>query len=354
MRATLRTRCSSSRQRTPSRVPVPQIGTLLYRARMGPLVLFFLLACGGMSESAPSDPSETRVAEYWVGTTDPVDPVRVAVHNERWALPPVSAGPQSDGSNRSELGGSAPAIEPDLRARLSWALLEYRSAFMGRDLEKLESVWSMGAVERLLIKNAWSSCKKIELSFETLAMRVAGSNAVIDFDQELNFHCPNEARTTRSALTASLVLKDDGEWRISKIGDRRGALVRTAQAGPARLAPRSEIDRSDATARRALETLSDYESALQRCDLDGLAHVWIMTDLERQILEGLCFRRGRLELTISEPRVSTKHGRVQIDFTHDLTRQGRGGPAQTRSRLTALLVERADGNLAIWKVRAAE
>ncbi len=105
---------------------------------------------------------------------------------------------------------------------------------------------------------------------------------------------------------------------------------------------------------RALEALSDYETALQRCDLDGLSRVWIMTDLERQILQGLCFRSGKLDVTISEPQISENGGKLSIDFTHDFAKRGGAGPQQTRSRLTALFVEREDGNLAIWKIRAAE
>ncbi len=249
----------------------------------------------------------------------------------------------------------ARGVSPELRAALNWALLEYRSAFVGRDLAKLESIWSMSAVERLLIEKAWSSCESIELSLETLAMRVSGRSAVVDFDQELMFLCPNEERTSHSTLAASLERKDSGEWTISRIGDRQAIADRTATVVAARIAPRQQRQLpSDAGMNRALETLSDYESALRRCDLGALERVWVMNDLERQILQGLCFRSGRLNVSISEPEVSTSGGKVSIDFTHHFTGRGRAGPMQTRSRLTALFVERNDGNWAIWKIRAAE
>jgi hypothetical protein len=323
-----------------------KVGKLLYRSRLGFVVFFFTLACGGPSESTQSDPRESATSEPFANVSETV---QLAASNQRWVLlPPVSAGPKSSKSS------SAPDMKSGLRSRLNWALLEYRSAFVGRDLKKLESIWSMGAVERLLIKSAWSSCEKIELSLETLAMRVSGPSAVVDFDQELTFLCPNESRTSHSSLSASLKRDDAGQWSIVRIGDRQKDPVRTARAGPAHLAPRRERLANDVATTRALETLSDYESALQRCDLDGLARVWIMTELERQILEGLCFRRGQLELRITDPQVSTDDGEISIDFIHDLTRQSRAGPMQTRSKLTALLIERDDGNWAIWKVRAAE
>jgi len=212
----------------------------------------------------------------------------------------------------------------------------------------------MGAVERLLIKKAWATCEKIELSLETVAVRVSGSTAVVDLDQDLTFLCPNEARTSHSMLSASLERSDEGQWKISRIGARKAAPVRTAMPGPARIAPPQEGQGDDVGMNRALEVLSDYESALQQCDLQSLARVWIMSDLERQILQGLCFRTGSLDVTISAPQVSRSGGKVSIDFTHDFSKRGRAGPTQTRSRLTALLVERDDGNLAIWKIRAAE
>ncbi|MCH7868692.1 MAG: hypothetical protein IH881_13440 [Myxococcales bacterium] len=245
--------------------------------------------------------------------------------------------------------------DAELRSALSWALMEYRAAFVGRDLEKLQSIWSMGAVERMLIKNAWSSCENVDLSIETSKMLVAGRSALVDFDQWLRFRCPGEAKTRHSMLSASLEFNGDGKWAISRIGSRgpQPTLRKTA-AGPAHLAPDRQNPETEATMHRALEALSDYESALQRCDLDGLARVWIMTDLERQILQGLCFRRGRLEVTISEPQVSTNQGRVSVDFIHDFTSQRQGNSTQTRSRLTALLVERDDGNMTIWKVRATQ
>lgn len=325
-----------------------RIGLLLYRGRLGLLVIFCVLACEGTSESTPGSHPKDAPPEA-VSQAVPVDePIQLAARAEERGLPPVSAGPpRRDAKPEVE-------ITAELKAALNWALLEYRTAFVGRDLAKLESIWSMGVVERLLIKNAWSTCEKIELSLETQEMRIDGVNAIVDFEQDLTFLCPNEARTSHSTLSASMERGPDGQWTIARIGDRQALPARTASAGPARLAPHAMSAVSDASMHRALETLSDYESALQRCDLVGLARVWIMTDLERQILQGLCFRRGQLDVTISQPEVSQVDGKVSIDFTHDLVRRGASGPQQTRSRLTALLVERDDGHWAIWKVRAAE
>lgn len=323
-----------------------KVGSLLYRTRLGLIAFFFTLACGGPSESTQPDREiEVASARIVIESTAPAPPLPLIDVSD---LPAVSAGPKSRGA------GPNPGIDPDLRDALNWALLEYRTAFVGRDLEKLESIWTMGAVERLLIENAWTSCEKIELALKTTDMKVTGRSAVVDFDQELTFLCPNEARTSHSALTASLELNQEDTWRISRIGNREAAPVRSATSGPASLAPGAGSQPDGDPIRRALQTLSDYESALQRCDLDGLARVWIMTDLERQILQGLCFRSGELDVTISDPQVSTSEDTVSIDFTHDFKQRGRRGPMQTRSRLTALLVERGDGNWAIWKVRSAE
>jgi hypothetical protein len=324
-----------------------RVGTLLHCAGLSLLAWLILLACEGTSES--TQPAEHQ-GEQGVAVAQPqvelADTAENALIGEVRVLPPVSANSKSSESESN--------ADSELRAALSWAMMEYRSAFVGRDLAKLESIWSMGAVERLLIKNAWSSCDRIDLSIETLEMRVAGRNAVVDFDQELAFQCPSEARTRHSKLSASLELKDAGEWTISRIGDRAAIPIQIATAGPARMAPRQRSLDVDAAMHRALETLSDYESAMQRCDLKGLSRVWIMTDLERQILQGLCFRSGRLEVSVSEPQVSTNNGKVSIDFIHDLTSQRRGNRTHTRSKLTALLIERDDGNLTIWKVRATE
>jgi hypothetical protein len=317
----------------------------LYRVRLGFLIFFFLLACSGESESTQAIPKRTETPVQ-VSRVDAPEPVQVDVPvREKKALPAVAAGPDS----------REPAdIDPELRDSLKWALLEYRSAFVGRDLAKLESIWKMGAVERLLIKKAWDNCEKIELTIETVSMRVDGPSAVVDFDQELNFLCPNEARTTHSTLSASLTLQDGDQWTIARIGDRQALQVRTAAPGPARIAAGSEILATSSGMNRALEALSDYETALQACDIESLSRVWIMTDLERQILQGLCFRSGKLNVTISEPQISKSDGGLSISFTHDFTKRGDSGPQQTRSRLTALFVERDDGNLAIWKIRTAE
>ncbi len=328
-----------------------KLGSMLLRSiscrgRLGLLVVLISLACEGPSESKTQSVAEATVdAKAMAAVADDefqvaarIEPVR---DDEIETLPAVSAGPNAGG------------LAPELKAALNWALLEYRTAFVGRNLAKLESIWSMGAVERLLIKNAWSTCERIDLSLETTKMRVMGERAVVEFDQQLEFLCPNESRTSESTLTADLVQGDGGEWKISRITDRQTDPMAFA-SGPARLAEHEETPADDATMHRALETLSDYESALQRCDLVGLGRVWIMTDLEEQILQGLCFRRGALEVTISEPHVSLSSGSVSVEFTHDLVRNGNSGPQSTRSRLTALLVERDDGNWAIWKVRAAE
>lgn len=317
---------------------------MLYRARLGLLVLWISLACQGESESKPqAAPPPAAVPEPVAMKAVTPEDGGVTSRVERIefeSLPHVSSGPDDKG------------LEPQLKSALNWALLEYRTAFVGRNLEKLESIWSMGAVERLLIKNAWSTCEKIDLSLETTRMRVMGDRAKVEFDQQLEFLCPNESRTSESTLTADMERGEDGQWKITRIGDRQKDPM--ALAGPAALARHEEATADDATMHRALETLSDYESALQRCDLVSLQRVWIMTDLEEQILQGLCFRRGELDVTISQPNVSLSKGQVSIEFTHDLVRHGREGPQQTRSRLTALLVEREDGHWAIWKVRAAD
>lgn len=327
-----------------------RVVTLFGCSRSSVLGLSFLLVGVGTGQATQPDVYQSKqsveLAEYRVEVTDSVG---AALRGDVRRLPPVSAGAKS--SDREPVKVE---VDAELRAALSWALMEYRSAFVGRDLEKLESIWAMGAVERMLIKNAWSSCEEVEMSIDLVEMRVAGSTAVVDFDQEMAFRCPREARTRQSTLSASLEQNAGGNWTIVRIGDRSPVPVRTATAGPASLAPRAASFVADATEHRALETLSDYESALQRCDLDGLARVWIMTNLERQILQGLCFRRGRLEITISEPRVSTNDGKVQVDFIHEFTSQRQGSPTQTRSRLSALLIERGDGNMTIWKVRATQ
>jgi hypothetical protein len=316
-------------------------------ARLSLLVWFVLLACEGTSESTqPAEHPGGQSAEAAQYRVELAEGAETALRGEIRVLPPVSANSQSSESED--------AADSELRAALSWAMMEYRSAFVGRDLAKLESIWSMSAVERLLIKNAWSSCDSIDLSIETMEMRVAGPSAVVDFDQELTFQCPSEARTRHSMLSASLERKDAGEWTILRIGDRAPIPIRTATASPAHIAPRQRSLDVDVAVHRALETLSDYESAMQRCDLKGLSRVWIMTDLERQILQGLCFRSGRLDVSVSEPQVSTNNGKVSINFIHDFTSQRRDSRTHTRSRLTALLIERDDGNLTIWKVRATE
>jgi hypothetical protein len=328
-----------------------KVGKLLYRTRLGFIAFFLTIACGGESESTQSVATQATtsgsaaVTEQHVKTSEPIV---VDMPSVEKVLPAVSAG------GRKKSPDTLSKADIELRAALNWALLEYRAAFVGRNMVKLEGIWKMGAVERLLIKKAWASCEKIELSLETQEMRVTGRSAVVDFDQELTFLCPNESRTSHSTLAANLNRSKAGVWTIARIGDRVVAPTRMAQAGPARIAPRGGEGAVDTSMNRALETLSDYELALQQCDLDGLSRVWIMSELERQILQGLCFRSGQLDVSISEPQISRDDGKVSINFTHDFTKQGRTGPTQTRSRLTALFVEREDGNLAIWKIRSAE
>ena len=105
-------------------------------------------------------------------------------------------------------------------------------------------------------------------------------------------------------------------------------------------------------AKRALGVLVEYEAALRNCDLTRLARVWIMSPLERQMLQGVCAQTGKLNFSVSEPDVNDD-AEVSIDFTHNITYPRRSGSRTSQSRLTALIVERADGEWAIWKIRAA-
>lgn len=322
-----------------------EVAALIERGGLRFLVVFTLIACGSQGESRQPPATESSLH---LASSAPSEPEAAPVRAE---IPPSSPVAKPREHMQPSLDETH---DPELRGSLNRALLEYRSAFVGRDMEKLEKIWTMSPVERLLIEKAWSNCQKIELSLETVSIHVGKTFAEVDFDQDLTFLCPNESRTSHSMLSASLERQGDGQWKISRIGDRQAVLVAATETVPARLASRATTNLSDEGMNRALETLSDYETALQNCDIKGLARVWIMNDLERQILQGLCFRTGHLEVSISEPQISSSGGRLSIDFTHDFTKRGSAGPTQTRSRLTALFVERDDGNLAIWKIRAAE
>ena len=99
--------------------------------------------------------------------------------------------------------------------------------------------------------------------------------------------------------------------------------------------------------------LVEYESALRDCDLTRLSRVWIMSPLERQMLQGVCAQSGKLDASVSEPEVRRQDGKVSIEFTHRVVYPRRSGSKTSQSRVTALMTERADGDLAIWKIRAA-
>jgi len=115
-----------------------KVGTLLHRTQMGLLVFFFLLACGGESESTIAAPE----ADRGEAPIDEVAPKETSPGQR--ALPAVSADRRSAEPKRSnpkprQAADARSEVDADLRSALNWAVLEYRSAFVGRDMAKLES-----------------------------------------------------------------------------------------------------------------------------------------------------------------------------------------------------------------------
>ncbi len=259
------------------------------------------------------------------------------------APPTVASGPVERASVRAD----NPPVEVD--PSIETILGEYSAAIEARDLARLEEIWTMSIVEKSLLVQAWQSCDQIEVGVNTVGIESSRDEATVDFDQTLKFDCAETAQISESALSASLVRSPGGEWRIDEIADRGASRF----SAPARLQPGFTPKSGDPREAGALEALARYESALERCDLDRLSQVWIMSPLERQILDGVCVQNRRLNVSIGSPEVSISGDQVSVDFTHEVAFPGRAGSGGSESHLTALMVERQTGEWAIWKMRSA-
>jgi hypothetical protein len=205
----------------------------------------------------------------------------------------------------------------------------------------------MSAVERLLIQRAWGACGEITLELEMEDARADGEEASVFFDQKLVLDCAERQAETHSRVRAQLERDRDGRWVIVDLSPRETELT-----GATRLDPRDPRDeRPDRTA--VLTALDEYGEALGDCDLTELSRVWIMNALERQILEGVCHEYESLSVVIRSPRVAMAEDRARIDFTQSVAYPGTRGLRHTQSDLTALMVRRAGGEWAIWKIQGA-
>jgi hypothetical protein len=247
-------------------------------------------------------------------------------------------------------GDSTPAKrdrEVPTRPSIGESLEEYREAFEARDLDRLGRVWRMTAVERLLIQRGWEACGDITLELEMGDTHVEGEEASVFFDQKLVMDCAERQAETHSRVRAQLQRDRDGHWVIVDLSPRETELT-----GANRLDPRDPQDeRPDRTA--VLTALDEYREALRDCDLTELSRVWIMNALERQILEGVCHEYESLSVAIRSPRVAMAEDRARIDFTQSVAYPGTRGLRHTQSDLTALMVRRAGGEWAIWKIQGA-
>jgi hypothetical protein len=248
-------------------------------------------------------------------------------------------------------GASKPAKpDPEVPARpsIGESLREYREAFEARDLDRLGRVWRMTAVERLLIQRGWEACGDITLELVMGDTRVKGEEASVFFDQKLVMDCAERQAETRARVRAQLERDQEGRWVIVDLSPRESDLT-----GATRLDPRDAQDeRPDRMA--VLTALDEYREALRDCDLTELSRVWIMNALERQILEGVCHEYESLSVVIRSPRVAMAEDRARIDFTQSVAYPGTRGLRHTQSDLTALMVRRAGGEWAIWKIQGAD
>lgn len=304
------------------------------------VVLGFMIGCGGDPDTigglaaGPSTGTEQREAS----SPEAVPEVEVAAREV-----PVSEPPPVNAGTRTAASGP------------HTALAEYKRAFENRDMSRLSAIWAINPIERALVERAWENCEHISLTYRVGKVRAEASKASIDFLQTLRFRCPTEGDSSESRLRATLVRSGAGDWTISSIADRDSpapAPRRNRTAASSAAATRIPLS---ATGREkaALTALNQYSAALRTCDLPALSRVWIMNPLERQILKGVCFQNRQLAVSITESRVFDSDEQLRVDFTQDLAYQGSRGARQTRSELTALLVQRGDGAWTIWKIRAS-
>jgi uncharacterized protein YchJ len=279
----------------------------------------------------------------------PGSPLGVEIASARRSEAPVQVGA---GLPSERIRGASMPVKRDrevpARPSIGESLREYRDAFETRDLDRLGRVWRMSAVERLLIQRAWEACGDITLELEMGDARADGEEASVFFDQKLVLDCAERQAETHSRVRASLERDRDGRWVIVDLSPRE-----TELNGATRLDPRDPRDeRPDRTA--VLTALDEYREALRDCDLTELSRVWIMNALERQILEGVCHEYESLSVAIRSPRVAMAEDRARIDFTQSVAYPGTRGLRHTQSDLTALMVRRAGGEWAIWKIQGAD
>ena len=102
------------------------------------------------------------------------------------------------------------------------------------------------------------------------------------------------------------------------------------------------------------ELLSDYGTALGRCDVRALERLWVMRDIERYMVRSLCRRVVDLKVAIWERGLDLKTDRGNARFVQTLTY---GDPDLRTPRslyLTASLVRRSGGEWTIWRLRENE
>lgn len=252
------------------------------------------------------------------------------------------------------LGGASPAAAASASERkaVQDALREYMAAYQARDIERLANVWRMEKAERLFIERTWEQCEEAFLSVKQRDLDVTGNEAWIDFDQSLGYRCQDANALSRQHLRASLKRARKGGWRIDEIvvlGN--GASADAVQSLGA--APVSTRGLENHTA--ALDALDAYEAAMQRCDLDDLASVLIMSRSQRRSLDSFCRSNRDISVSVEGLAVDVQGDRGTLHFAQRISfTTPTGSVRRAFATLRASMVRRSGGEWAIWGLRARD
>jgi hypothetical protein len=278
------------------------------------------------------------------------------------------------------------ACDANPRAAIERVLDEYAAAYAARDMDRLQSVWSMPRAEGSLVRRLLAGADRVDVDLDVGATHVRNGSAQVEFEQALEYSGPAGSGYERSRLRASLTRGDEGSWKIVDLahldGDSNGegerwgsptvpAQIRIAAAratggsigtgspgapqvgvapGTVRGLPRTEPEEESAAVA--------YRDAFESRDSERLGSVWRMTPVEKLLVERAWAGCSDLSLQVevdSDTAVLSERGdRASIDFDQTILLHCSRRESKNRSRLRATLERAPSGRWEIVRMSPRE